>query len=325
MRLMRPVLLDRSFITRKEGRNFALITYFFIAWSVALLPFSASSGLCGRNQKPDPLSIYVVNYPLKYFAQRIGGDYVEVVLPVPAGTDHAYWIPDIGTISAYQKADLILLNGASYAKWVDKVTLPRSKVVNTTAKLKDRHIRIQGAITHSHGPEGEHAHEGIAFTTWLDFDLAAKQAAAVAKALACKRRDLREVFERNYEILRDDLVALDRDIKAIVESSPSPPLLASHPVYDYFARRYGLNIKSVHWEPDEVPSAEQMMELQNILRDHPAKWMIWENEPLQESVEQLKKMGIGGVVFDPCANRPDAGDFMAAMKSNVKNLRTLFR
>jgi zinc transport system substrate-binding protein len=321
---MRPVLLDGSFIARKEGRNFALITYFFIAWSMAMIPFAASQGLCGRNQKPDLLSIYVVNYPLKYFAQRIGGDYVEVVLPVPAGTDPAYWIPDIATIAAYQKADLILLNGASYAKWVDKVTLPRSKLMNTTAKLKDRYIRIQGAITHSHGPEGEHAHEGIAFTTWLDFDLAAKQAAAVAKALARKRPDLREVFERNYGTLEKDLMAVDRDIKAIVESRPSPPLLASHPVYDYFARRYGLNIKSVHWEPDEVPSAEQMMELQNILRDHPAKWMIWEGDPMKACVEKLKSMGINSLVFDPCGNVPGKGDFLTVMRQNTDNLRPAF-
>ncbi len=30
----------------------------------------------------DKLSVYVVNYPLKYFAERIGGDNVKVVFPV---------------------------------------------------------------------------------------------------------------------------------------------------------------------------------------------------------------------------------------------------
>ena len=65
-----------------------------------------------------PLRIYVVNYPLKYFAERIGGDYVQVEFPVPGNVDPAYWDPDIADISAYQKADLIMLNGAAYAKWV---------------------------------------------------------------------------------------------------------------------------------------------------------------------------------------------------------------
>ena len=45
---------------------------------------------CGKDQdKPDDvsasgtLSVYVVNYPLKYFAERIGGERVEVHFPAP--------------------------------------------------------------------------------------------------------------------------------------------------------------------------------------------------------------------------------------------------
>ena len=33
----------------------------------------------------DKLTVYTVNYPLAYFAERIGGDAAEVVLPVPQG------------------------------------------------------------------------------------------------------------------------------------------------------------------------------------------------------------------------------------------------
>ena len=67
---------------------------------------SARSDTSGR------LTVYVVNYPLKYFAERIGGDAVTVVFPAPADEDPAYWMPDAKTISDYQKADLILLNEA---------------------------------------------------------------------------------------------------------------------------------------------------------------------------------------------------------------------
>jgi zinc transport system substrate-binding protein len=74
-----------------------------------------------------------VNYPLKYFAERIGGDHVRVEFPAPADVDPAYWNPALAGISAFQKADLILLNGAGYAKWIAKVSLPRSKIVD---KLK---------------------------------------------------------------------------------------------------------------------------------------------------------------------------------------------
>ena len=39
----------------------------------------------------DRLSVYVVNYPLKYFAERIAGEHATVILPVPAGNDPAFW------------------------------------------------------------------------------------------------------------------------------------------------------------------------------------------------------------------------------------------
>jgi len=78
------------------------------------------------------------NYPLKYFAERIGGPHVKVILPVPSGQDPVYWTPTIADITAYQQSDLILLNGAGYAKWVKKVSLPRSKTVDTSRQLKER-------------------------------------------------------------------------------------------------------------------------------------------------------------------------------------------
>ena len=87
------------------------------------------------------LTIYTVNYPLKYFAERIAGEHAKVVFPAPKDIDPAYWMPDRKIISDYQKADLILLNGAHYAKWTEKVSLPRSKMVDTSRKFKNRYIR----------------------------------------------------------------------------------------------------------------------------------------------------------------------------------------
>jgi zinc transport system substrate-binding protein len=265
----------------------------------------------------DNLTIYVVNYPLKYFAERIAGNKTRVVFPAPADGDPAYWVPDAKTITAYQQADLVLLNGANYAKWVQKASLPRSKMVDTSAKVKDRYITADEIVTHSHGAEGKHAHESLAFTTWLDLDLAIQ--------LSRKHPSMKDSFQKNFEALEKELLALDRKIKAIVTKSPSRPLLASHPVYDYLSSRYGLNLKSVHWEPDEVPNAEQWVELNGILKEHPAEWMIWEGEPVEASIEKLKAIGIKSLVFDPCGNIPDKGDFMSVMQDNMVHLQQAFK
>lgn len=273
----------------------------------------------------EKLTVYVVNYPLQYFAERIGGEHVNVVFPAPADVDPAYWMPDTKTISDYQQADIILLNGAGYAKWVNKATLPRFRMVNTSAGFKDQYIETTEILTHSHGSEGEHAHESLAFTTWIDFSLAAQQARAIAAALSRKRPELKELFQKNDQTLEQDLLKLDQDLKKLFSKDPSRPLVVSHPVYDYFARGYGLNIKSVHWEPDEILTNEQMMELNRILKAHPAKWMIWEGKPLLGSVQQLQALGVESLVFDPCGNSPDQGDFLDVMRQNVANLEPVFK
>ena len=272
-----------------------------------------------------PLNVYVVNYPLKYFAERVGGNHIQVEFPVSADVDPAYWNPDLANISAFQKADMILLNGAGYAKWVAKVSLPRSKMVDTSRKFRDRYILTEEVMTHSHGGEGEHAHEALAFTTWLDFELAAMQAEAIAAAMSRKRPDLQDAFQSNLEGFTRDLNRLDRDIKAIVSRNPTIPLIASHPVYDYFTRRYGLNVVSVHWEPDQIPGESQLRELKNILKQHPAKWMIWEGDPIKGSGAKLKALGVNSLVFDPCGNTPDTGDYLDVMRRNVGNLENAFR
>jgi zinc transport system substrate-binding protein len=266
------------------------------------------------------LGVYVVNYPLKYFAERIGAEHVSVEFPAPAGEDPAFWKPTAEIIARYQRADLVLLNGASYAKWVATATLPRSRLVDTSRGFGNRLVAGED-VSHSHGATGAHAHGNFAFTTWLDFTQASAQAKAIMEAFARKRPRLKSSFERNFEALQSELMVLDAELQTMASQAPGRPLLASHPVYQYLARRYALNIMSLHWEPDRVPGESEWTRLAAMQREHAAKWMIWEQAPLEASVRRLKSMGIGSVVFSPAANQPAKGDFMTVMRANLANLR----
>lgn len=269
-------------------------------------------------------SVYVVNYPLMYFAQRIAGERVKVVFPAPADDDPAFWMPDARTIEAYQQADLILLNGASYAKWTEKVTLPESKMVDTSQGFKDKYIVIEDAVTHSHGPGGEHTHAGTDFNTWLDPQQAAIQAKAALDALCGLMPEHAAEFEQNFKALEEDLQALDASLKDATSAYEDQPLVASHPVYNYLARHCGWKLKSVRWEPDVMPDEDQWNELDRILKEHPAKWMIWEAPPTAKIVEKLKQHGIDCVVFYHCGNVPQQGDYPEVMQENIERLKPLF-
>lgn len=270
------------------------------------------------------ISVYVVNYPLKYFAERIGGPHVAVHFPAPADEDPAYWMPDVETISKYQQADLILLNGAGYERWVDSASLPKSKLCKTSATFAEDYIALEDALTHSHGPEGEHAHGATAFTTWLDPALAVKQADSVRASLAELQPENSDAFQKNFDVLKGDLEVLDQRIADTVRKASAHPVIFSHPVYQYFARRYGLNARSVHWEPDEPPTDTMWAELKELLAEHPAKWMIWESKPQEQTETKLAELGIGSVTFAPCGNVPSDGDFLAVQRRNIDNLARVF-
>lgn len=270
------------------------------------------------------LTIYTTNYPLFYFAERIGGDNIEVVFPAPPDIDPAFWTPDTAVVRKYQKADLIILNGAGYEKWTKKVSLPMLRKVDTSKAFRENLIHIDTTVTHSHGPGGDHSHGGTAFTTWLDFSQAVLQAEAICEALIRKMPSNKNIFIQNFKLLQEDLLALDDQMLTLSDKKPAKPLFASHPIYQYMARRYSLNLRMVMWEPDKEPVGKEWKHLQELAQTHHADWMIWEAKPLSASAEKLYKMNIMNQVFSPCYAVPLQGDFLSIMQQNIENMADVF-
>ena len=272
-----------------------------------------------------PYSIYTVNYPLQYFAQRMGGDFVIAHYPGPSDEDPAYWKPDIDTVVEYQQSDLIILNGVGYASWVRQMSLPLSKQVDTSAGFADQLLPVTDKVAHTHGPTGEHVHDDLAFTVWLDPELASLQAKVIHAALLALLPDQTEVLDANLLALTEELQALDKDLAEAFRPKNARQIIYSHPVYQYLDRRYELNGISVHWEPEAVPSAGEFKQLENMS----GSVMIWEAEPLPEVQARLTDMGIASVVFSPCATQPDSGpdpkDYLQVMQANVDRINNALR
>jgi zinc transport system substrate-binding protein len=294
-----------------------------LAAALVVLACSEPGGVPAAGEEGGPLSVAVVNDPLAYFAQRIGGEHVEVLFPVPRDVDPALWFPDGDAVAAYQDADLILLSGSGYAGWVQRASLPRAKLVDTSAAFSDRLIPVESAVTHQHGPRGEHSHAGRAFTTWLDPTLAKLQARAIADTLARARPEHEAAFRKGLSALEADLRALDERLGAATRRLGAAPVVFSHPVYQYLERRYRLNGRSVHWEPDQLPDAKMWHELENLLEGHSATVMIWEAEPLEATAIRLEASGLRSVVFAPGGNTPPAGDWLAVMQDNAARLEAI--
>lgn len=260
--------------------------------------------------------VITVNYPLQYIAEQLLGDAAEVVMPVPADVDPSFWRPSISDISDIQSADLILLNGAGFATWVDRVSLPRSKLVNTSASIEDQFI-VTESITHSHGEGAEHSHEGLASYTWLDPSLAIAQAEAVAAAIAARDLAPAAEVESRLAALRSEFETLDAEAESGLAGLTDVPMIATHPRYQYVARRYDLSITALEWEAGAMPTDAEVADLQTMIGETGARVLIWEAEPPAAAFEITAALGLQNVVFPTLAHGLEGRSFAQAYNDAI--------
>jgi len=275
--------------------------------------------------------VYTTFYPMTYFTERIGGDLVKVVCPLPPGADPIFWQPDRETIAEYQQADLIVINGAEFEKWVLTATLPDNRVVDTTAGLSGEFITYE-TTTHAHGMTGKHTHEGIDGHTWLDPINARRQADVIRQALVKRLPEHENELDSNFQALADELDGLNQRLEAMTPNVMRARVLCSHPAYNYLARRYGWTIKNVALDPAAILTDDQLKMLEGVTSiDDEVRVMLWESEPADETVSLLRDgFEIRSVVFSPAESldaeaEANGEDYMTIMNANVARLQQALR
>ena len=269
-----------------------------------------------NNQSNKKASVAVTNYPLYWLVETISGKSVDIIYDVPDDIDPAFWQPKDTDITAMQAADLILINGATYEKWMSSVELPASKVVNTSKGSKGKFIIIKDAEVHEHNGV-KHSHDGTDFNVWLDADIFSKQADSVLTELVKLKPDSAEEFKKNHEALVADVKTVFAEIDKATANQKE--FFASHPVYDYLARANGWKLKNFHWEPEAMPSEEEWEKFKASISH--SKFMLYEDQPSMAIAEKLKSLGVTVIVFRTAGNTPPSNDFVKEMKANLENLK----
>jgi zinc transport system substrate-binding protein len=298
----------------------------FLFWSFVSLSFtgmgcspSHDSLLITEQKKENILTTF---YPTTYFAKSISGDLIPVECPVPGTEDPIHWQPSSNSILKYQTASLIILNGVNFEKWVDSVNLPLSRVIESVKLPSEELIRYESIAEHRHGPKGMHAHEGIDGHTWLDPLLAKESSHNIFKSMCVRWPKYRDEFTKNHGKLVAGLDALNVRMKAI----EMPPAFASHPAYNYLARRYSWTIKNLDLVPDAILSEEQIKIIGSYAKQKPMHLLLWESEPLAKNIEELEtRLGIRSVVFSPCemiaqGSSQEEFDYLSRMNQNIDRL-----
>ena len=290
-----------------------------------------NSAAIAHAAKPPTNRVVAVSYPLQYLTERIGGDAIEVVFPVPAGTDPQAWRPTRDAISQMQTADMVVANGtgASYANWLTTVTLPESKIRNTASRglSLSQYIAVEDTqVVHSHGPEGEHSHSVMIARTWLDPAIAKKQANYIARELKKTYPERSSDFEKNLESLVAELDQLAGLMKAITLKAITPNgsvvVRTTTPQLKFFTRAAGLDDRHLLWfEDPTIEQADKELTAASADGEKPGLILFAGSAPTAELSELLHSKGLRPVTVDLIDHRPEAGDYLSALKQNIEILQ----
>jgi zinc transport system substrate-binding protein len=164
----------------------------------------------------------------------------------------------------------------------------------------------------------------------MDMTLARQQASAIARALIQRWPGQQQAIAQREARLLEVLTELDKAYQQLAGdlagNLAGKKLIYSHPVYQYFERRYQLAGESLHWEPGEMPSEKQWKELGYLVAGKSNSLFIWEDEPSAEIAQRMAQgmanLGLASVVIRPAANTSNK-DWLDEQQANLKRLRDL--
>lgn len=271
--------------------------------------------------------VWTTFYPTTWMTRRIAGDLVEVRCPLPDDEDPIFWQPDTQALEGYQAADLVVINGAEFEKWVATASLPTAWLVDSAKALEPDFVRFEGVPKHSHGPGAAHTHEGIDGHTWLDPKNALVQAQAIHRGLRRLLPAKQAELDRGLAALAQDLNGLDAELKRLGSLPEGRHLYASHPAYNYLAKRYGWRVANLDLDPETMPTDEVFAAVKAKLAAQSGTHLLWEAQPQAEIAARFEReLGLVSLVVEPCetpASVPPR-DYLERWKINLSNLARAF-
>ena len=204
-----------------------------------------------------PLKVLVSIPPQEYFAQKLGGDLIQITVMVPPGSNPHLYEPKPRQMAAASRAKLYFaVGGMEFEEaWLPRFQAANSKlvIVQTGCQVRrfaladkhDHHSEAQGHSEHDHG----HDHKGLDPHIWTAPPNVKLMAQEMLQALIKADPQNQKAYQANYRKFAAEIDALHRELqKAIKELPGEPHLLVYHPSWGYFCRAYGLKQIAVETE-----------------------------------------------------------------------------
>ena len=265
---------------------------------------------------PEPTVIAVTSYPLLVMAQELAGEHAEVQLVTEDDVASPDWKPTNSGIHQMQGATKILISGGDFEPWLQRVTIPKSRLVDTADGYYDQFIRISDALLHQHGPEGAHSHPGVVWTTWLDPQLAQSQLDRVREVLVQMLPHAASDIHRVADKRSEQLEQLEQRLEQLKQRYSDVRITGDAPVYQYLTRRLGWKLDYAHWPTHGSVPDEQKAELQQLISEDRPQLLLIQSDHMDD----LGDVGVPVCSVDLCIHAAGDADFWQRLEENLTRL-----
>ena len=323
------------------------------ATALALSACSSTASSGDSSSKDGSLTVMASFYPLKYLAEKVGGEYVSVTSLTPDGAEPHDLELSPKMVDSLSSADAVIYL-AGFQSAVDEAIeqqAPKTIIdvssaaelvevgsdANHPAEEEEAADETQSGETeaHDHDHEG-HDHEGHDHAGhdhhhdmsadphfWLDPIRMAKAATLVGDKLAEADSAHADTYKANAKALAEELTALGDTLVTKTSKCQVKTFVTAHTAFGYLADRTGLTQVGISGlDPESSPSPARLAEIGQIAKEQGVT-TIFTEALIDPKVAQTlaDDLGITTAVLDPIESQTDASkDYAAVMQANIDAL-----
>lgn len=271
------------------------------------------------------VKIVATLFPQYDFVRAVGGERVQAVKLLPAGTESHTYEPTASDIVTIADADLFVYTGPDMEPWAQTIL----DGLDTCAEALDL-----SSVLHLPAPQDSHSdhdHAGVADPhIWTNPKNAMVMVQAICDALSSLDPEGEEVYRANSEAYLASLSALDLDLRAIAEQAENKTLVfGGRFAFAHLCEAYGFSHISAYRGCDvqAEPSATDIAAVIDFVRTNGISFVFKEEYVSSQSLKTIvQETGAAPLLLHSCHNLTkedlEKGEtYLSLMQKNVEALR----
>lgn len=226
-------------------------------------------------EKTDIINVYTTVYPLQYFTERIGAEYVNVQSIYPPGSNEHTFEPTQRAMIDLAESDLFFYIGLGLEGFVEKAktTLKDQNVtfISTADNVSEELLHISTGHAHDENEEehDDHEHSDHDSHVWLSPVISQQLAAVIKDELINAMPEQEQLFLDNYDTLVQELETLHHDFLAMAEEVTNKTFFVSHAAFGYIAGHYGFTqVPIAGLNSQSEPSQKELAAIVDLAREN---------------------------------------------------------